>query len=103
MLDDAAYFAAISTETKVLLLTKNFNIKFLKPVSYGIIEAIGKIVDINNKKEIVSESHLYNNKKELIGYGNGNFVKSKILLKNSGYCSSKIQTNLSLTNPERDR
>jgi len=84
LLDDAAYFAAISTEFEVLLLTKTFTLEFLKPVSNGIIKAIGNVID-DTGKEIHAESVLYNSQDEIIGKGSGLFVKSRISLTSAGY------------------
>ena len=84
LLDDAAYFAAISTEFEVLLLTKTFTLDFLKPVSNGIIKAIGNVMD-DTGKEIHAESVLYNSQDEIIGKGSGLFVKSRIPLRDAGY------------------
>ena len=43
LLDDAAFFAVNSIVKDVFVLTTNFNINLIKPVSKGVITAIGKV------------------------------------------------------------
>ena len=79
MLDDAAYFAANSLEFDVYVLTTSFTTYLTKPVSSGIIKAVGKVVN-QNKSQFIAESIVYNSDDKEIGRGNGIFVRSKIPL-----------------------
>lgn len=85
LLDDAAFFAVNSVITDVFVLTTSFNINIIKPVNSGLITAIGKI-RYKSKNLFVAESKLYNENKQEIAFGTGNFAKSKIgLTDNIGY------------------
>ena len=85
LLDDAAFFAVNSIVKDVFVLTTNFNINLIRPVSEGIITAIGK-VKFKSKNLYIAESSLLNEKGKEIAFGTGHFVKSKIeLTKEIGY------------------
>jgi len=85
LLDDAAFFAVNSIVKEVFVLTTNFNINLIRPVSEGIITAIGK-VKFKSKNLYIAESSLLNEKGKEIAFGTGHFVKSKIeLTKEIGY------------------
>ncbi|MEO1052609.1 MAG: PaaI family thioesterase [Bacteroidota bacterium] len=79
MLDDAAFFAANSLVQDVFVLTSNFNIQLLRPVVYGKLTAVGKVV-YNARKSFVADAILYNEQEKEIARGTGNFVKSQIAL-----------------------
>ncbi len=88
MLDDAAFFAANSYETDVFLLTTSFTTYLTRPVSTGVLRAIGKVVN-KNRSQFISEAVLYNDSGKEIGRGNGIFIRSKVLLENTkGYAPS---------------
>lgn len=78
-LDDAAFFACNSLVTDFLVLTANFNLYLLKPVSTGVLRAAGKVLN-NLGSSFVAESVLYNSQDEEIARATGTFVKSKIKL-----------------------
>jgi uncharacterized protein (TIGR00369 family) len=85
MLDDSAFFAANSLEYNVFVLTTSFTTYITRPVSEGIIKAIGKVVNKNNSQFIV-ESIAYNEDGKEIARGNGVFVRGKFPLKKAlGY------------------
>jgi uncharacterized protein (TIGR00369 family) len=44
-LDDAAFFAAQTTEPEVFVLTARFEIEFLAPVREGVLEALGEVTE----------------------------------------------------------
>lgn len=73
MLDDAAYFAAASIEETYFILTKSFEIQFLRPVEKGVIKAIGKVESIEGKF-VTTTSELFNDEGKLVGKGRGIFV-----------------------------
>ncbi|MCY3413401.1 MAG: PaaI family thioesterase [Candidatus Heimdallarchaeota archaeon] len=75
VLDDAAFFAANSVVEEVFLLTKNFFIEFIRPISVGKIIAKAKLLSVESGEyKVISE--LYNEDDKLIGKGTGKFVKS---------------------------
>ncbi len=79
LLDDAAFFAVNSIVKDVFVLTTNFNINLIKPVSKGVITAIGK-VKFKSKNLFIAESSLFNEAGKEIAFGSGHFAKSKIEL-----------------------
>ena len=78
-LDDSAYFAAHSIETEYFIVTTDFRIDFIRPVTSGLITAIGTIVH-SGRNDILCESELRNNQGKLIGKGFGRFARSTVLL-----------------------
>lgn len=79
LLDDAAFFAVNSIVTDVFVLTTSFNINLLRPVIKGKIKAIGKI-KFKSKNLFVAESTLYDDQGVIVGFGTGNFARSKVQL-----------------------
>lgn len=79
MLDDAAYFAANSLELEFFMLTTSFTTYLTRPVSSGLMRAVGKVVN-QNHSQIIAESVVYNDSGKEIGRGNGVFMRSKNLL-----------------------
>lgn len=75
-LDDAAYFAAASTETDYFLLTQYFDIQFIRPVSDGFIRAVGQCEDVSDN-EIKASATLWNDQQKVIAKGVGIFKRSK--------------------------
>jgi len=79
MLDDAAFFAANSVVEDVFVLTGTFETKFLRPVNEGKLIAKGELLkNVGNKLE--ARAKLFNESGELIGSGQGMFIRSKIQL-----------------------
>ncbi len=78
VLDDTAYFACQSVEKEYFLLTGEFSIRFLKPITGGEVYAEGRLLEQNGKK-YVAEAKLYWNG-ELAGEGVGVFLRSKMKL-----------------------
>ena len=79
LLDDACYFAAMSIVTDRFLLTKSFNIEFLRPHTEGIITANARLIKEENGL-FYCEGDLFNEAGKKIAVGNGVFVKSKLPL-----------------------
>ncbi|RAP31768.1 thioesterase [Candidatus Marinamargulisbacteria bacterium SCGC AG-343-D04] len=75
-LDDSAYFASQSVEHEFFMLTSSFTTHFIRPISEGRIIAKGLIIS-NGKSQIIAESKIFNEQKQLLAYGSGTFVKSK--------------------------
>jgi len=85
LLDDAAFFAVNSIVKDVFVLTTSFNIHLTRPVTSGVIKAVG-IVRSQSKNLFIAESTLFNQDGKEIAFGTGNFTKSKIeLSKKIGY------------------
>ena len=78
-LDDAAYFAANSRVTDVLVLTVNFNLHFTAPVREGEIRAHGRLVHESGRL-FVAESELRDLGGNLLAKGSGTFTRSRIPL-----------------------
>ena len=90
MLDDAAYFAANSLETNCFMLTTSFTTYLTKPVSSGLMRAVGKAVN-QNRSQIIAEAVVYNDKDEEIGRCSGIFVRSNNQLINvQGYNNNTL-------------
>ncbi len=79
MLDDAAFFAANSLSRDVFVLTTSFTLYITRPVSSGMLRAVGKVVN-TNKSQFIAEAIVYNNEGTEVARGNGVFVRSKIPL-----------------------
>jgi len=79
LLDDACFFAVQSLEEDVFVLTTSFNINLIRPVNQGLIKAVGKL-KYTSKEIFVAEANLYNSEGKEIGFGTGNFTRSKIVL-----------------------
>jgi len=79
MLDDAAFFAANSLMLESFALTTDFNLRFLKPITQGILVSKGKLVLAANTL-FVAEARLFNDGKE-VAFGSGSFFKSRHQLK----------------------
>ena len=76
MLDEAAFFAANSLEREVFVLTVSFTTYLTRPVSAGIMRAVGNVVN-ETRTQFIAESVVYNSQGNAIGRGNGLFVRGK--------------------------
>lgn len=76
LLDDAAFFAVNSIVEDVFVLTKSFNIHFKRPVSEGKIIAKGEVTQ-TGPTSYEAKAELLNASGKIVGYGSGEFVKSK--------------------------
>jgi len=76
LMDDAAYFASASVETEFFILTKSYQIEFLRPVVNGMIRAIGTVVS-HDEEETMAIAEIFNEEGKLVGRGKGVFVKSR--------------------------
>jgi len=79
VLDDAAFFAANSLVQEVFVLTKSFTVHFTRPVTQGIMRAVGRVVE-ERTRQISAEAVVYDSSKREIGRGSGIFVPSRISL-----------------------
>ena len=76
LMDDAAYFASASVEEMFFILTKSYQIEFLRPVTIGIVKVTGTVVS-HEEEETVAIAELFNEQGKLVGRGKGIFVKSR--------------------------
>lgn len=85
LLDDAAFFAANALETEVFVLTTAYTTYITRPVSDGVVTAVGKVVNANRSQWIV-EAVMEDEQGREIARGSGVFVRSKIRLRDTpGY------------------
>ncbi len=78
-LDNAAFFAANSLVENVFVLTTSFTTYITRPVSEGVVKAIGKVVN-QNRAQFICESVLSDSNGKEIARATGIFVRSKIPL-----------------------
>jgi len=78
-MDDAAFFAANSVVEDVFVLTTNFNIQLLRPVTRGTLIAKGTLISAT-RNLLIADAELRDDRDRLIGRGTGSFMKSKMLL-----------------------
>lgn len=79
VLEDAAFLAAHSIINDQLLIPTAFHSDFLKPVSKGILRAIG-VVKFKSRTVFIAESKLFNSYGNEIAMATGNYMKSNIKL-----------------------
>jgi acyl-coenzyme A thioesterase PaaI-like protein len=84
-MDDAAFFAVNSVVDDVFVLTVNFNVDLIRPVSKGEMIARGRYLG-RSGKHYLAEAVLMDSEGNEVGRGSGAFVKSRIQLsKRIGY------------------
>ena len=74
-LDEAAYFAAQLRETSFFLVTAQFQIHFLRPVSAGLLRAEGRLRQ-KGTQAYVAEARLFDDRGREAAFGTGTFLKS---------------------------
>ena len=79
MLDDAAFFAVNSVVADQFVVTTNFNISLVRPVSMGKIKAIGELA-FQSRNLFVAKSTLVDKEEKEIAFGSGHFMKSGVCL-----------------------
>lgn len=79
MLDDAAFFAANSVVLDNFVLTSDFTIHLLRPISEGVLLAKGKLVH-EGARQLLAESQLFGPGEQMLAHGVGTFVRSKLAL-----------------------
>jgi len=79
LLDDAAYFAVNSIVRDVFVLTTNFSLHLIRPITGGSLRSVGK-VRFRSRELFIAEATLYNEKGKEVAFGTGHFAKSKTLL-----------------------
>jgi uncharacterized protein (TIGR00369 family) len=84
-LDNAAFFSVNSLVEDVFVLTTSFTTYITRPVSEGVVVAVGKVVN-QNRTQFIAESILFDSENREIARASGIFVRSKIpLSKKIGY------------------
>lgn len=78
-LDDAAWFAAASLEPEFFVLTSSFTTYITRPISDGVMHAVGEVVH-QNRSQFIAEAVIYDEDDEQIARANGIFVRSKMKL-----------------------
>ncbi len=78
-LDDAAFFAVNSLVADVFVLTVTFNVYLTRPISEGVLLAMGRVVH-RSRQLFVAESELFDDRGKLIARGSGSFMRSAIAL-----------------------
>lgn len=76
LLDDAAFFAVNSLVTDVFVLTVQFNLHLLRPVSRGNMIAKGIVIQ-DSPRLYIADSNLLDSDENIIARGSGSFIKSK--------------------------
>lgn len=78
-LDNAAFFAVNSLVEDVFVLTTSFTTYLTRPVSEGVVKAVGKVVH-QSKSQFIAEAVMYDSENREIARANGVFVRSRIAL-----------------------
>ena len=79
LLDDATFFAASSLVEDVFVLTASFNIYFLRPVSSGVMTAIGRVVS-RSSRLLIGEGVITDDDGKEVARGSGTFMPSRTKL-----------------------
>lgn len=79
LMDDAAFFACNSLVRERLVLTVQFNVHLLRPVSTGVMRAEGIVVH-NSPTLMTGEARIVDSRGRELGLGSGAFMKSRIPL-----------------------
>ena len=79
LLDDSAFFAANSLAEDVFVLTVSYNVYFTRPISEGVMNATGKVVQAA-RRLIIAESVVVDSNEHEIARGSGTFMRSTIRL-----------------------
>lgn len=79
LLDDAAFFAANSVVPDVFVLTAEFHLKLLRPVTEGRMIATGHLID-RTARVLHAEAELRDEQDRLLAKGWGTFMPSKVPL-----------------------
>ncbi|QCR21324.1 PaaI family thioesterase [Pontibacter sp. SGAir0037] len=75
LLDDAAYFAVASVVKDVFIVTSSFQLNLLRPVSSGVLHAVGTLRSFG-KSISIAESVIYNDKGKEVAFGTGQFTRT---------------------------
>lgn len=84
LLDEAAFFAANSLVEDVFVLTTDFHVNLLRPVTSGALRAEGKVT-YQSKGQILAEAVLYTEDGKQAARGSGTFVRGATQLSTVPY------------------
>lgn len=88
LMDDAAYFAAQSMETRFFLLTASFTTYFSRPVTAGSMLARGRLLH-RGRSQVLAEATVVDRAGREVARGSGLFAPSRIALETvSGFESA---------------
>lgn len=73
LLDDSAVFAASSFADEFMVVTAGFTTNIKKPVTSGVVTAIGKVTKVEGKK-LYAESIMYDEDNNEVATGKGLFL-----------------------------
>jgi uncharacterized protein (TIGR00369 family) len=79
MLDDAGFFAANSVVGDSFVLTADFTLHFLRPVTDGTLTAKGRLIHAGSR-QLVAEAQLFDGDGQLVAHGVGTYVRGRIAL-----------------------
>jgi uncharacterized protein (TIGR00369 family) len=79
LLDDAAFFAANSLVEDVFVLTVSFNAYLTRPVSEGVMKALGHVVH-HSRRLLIAEAEVVDSAGRQIARGSATFMPSHIPL-----------------------
>lgn len=74
LLDEAAFFAANSLVDDVFVLTTDFHLNLLRPLTGGTMRAVGQVVH-RSKNQLLAEAVLYTEDGKQAARGAGTFVR----------------------------
>jgi len=77
--DDAAFFAVSSLVTDVFVLTSSFTVYLTRPVTEGILHAVGRVVH-RSRTLFLAEAELHDSQQRQVARGSGSFMRSAIAL-----------------------
>ena len=72
-LDDAAFFAAQSLVAESFVLTVQFTVYFLRPVTGGTLRAVGRVVH-RSRRLLIADAEVLDEDGRLVGRGSGQFM-----------------------------
>jgi uncharacterized protein (TIGR00369 family) len=78
-LDDAAFFSVNSLVKDVFVLTSNFNIYLIRPITSGEMKAVGTVVSVT-RSQFIAEAVLFDSKGREIARGSGCIASKMNLL-----------------------
>ena len=93
-LDDACYFAANSLELEYFMLTTDYHIRLMRPVTpkANYVQAIGKVVS-RSKRLMICEGVLIDSQGREIARGTGSFMPSTMSFQDYVSSSHSIESS----------
>jgi uncharacterized protein (TIGR00369 family) len=79
LLDDAGFFAVNSIVDDTFVLTSDFTVHLLRPVSSGTMTARGTVLH-RGARQFLADAKVFDGDGRLVGHGTGTYVRSGIAL-----------------------